>query len=105
MFASAFRPAKLSWHGPRSTACGTRSACTTCCRGPFVPSRMILVEVALGGGSVLSRVTADAVARLGLALGTPVLALIKSMSVEVLGGAAGAPRRPGSDGTKRQLTR
>ena len=47
--------------------------------------RAVLVEVALGGGSVLSQVTADAVARLGLAPGVPVLALIKAVSVEVFG--------------------
>ena len=47
--------------------------------------RAVLVEVALGGGSVLSRVTEDAVARLGLSPGAPVLALIKSVSVELLG--------------------
>jgi molybdate transport system ATP-binding protein len=49
--------------------------------------RAVLVEVALGGGSILSRVTPDAVARLALAPGTSVSALIKSMSIEVLGGA------------------
>ena len=46
--------------------------------------RAVLVEVALGGGSVLSRVTPDAIARLALVPGGPVSALIKSMSVEVL---------------------
>ena len=60
--------------------------------------RAVLVEVALAGGSVLSRVTPDAVTRLALGPGTPVLALIKSMSIEVLGGAQGSPRRPGSGG-------
>jgi molybdate transport system ATP-binding protein len=47
--------------------------------------RASLVEVALGGGSVLARITPDAIARLALAPGTPVTALIKSMSVEILG--------------------
>jgi molybdate transport system ATP-binding protein len=56
--------------------------------------RAVLVEVALGGGSVLSRVTPDAVARLGLAPGVPVSALIKSMSVEVLAGAQGPRAGP-----------
>jgi molybdate transport system ATP-binding protein len=46
-----------------------------------------LVEVVLGGGSLLARVTPDAIARLALGPGTPVTALIKSMSVEVLDGA------------------
>lgn len=45
----------------------------------------VLVEVALPGGALLSRVTSDAIARLGLAPGAPVLALVKSTSIEVLG--------------------
>jgi molybdate transport system ATP-binding protein len=46
--------------------------------------RSVLVEVALPHGALLSRVTSDAVQRLALAPGTPVLALIKSTSIEVL---------------------
>jgi molybdate transport system ATP-binding protein len=46
--------------------------------------RSVLVEIALPSGSMLSRVTPDAVARLGLRPGGPVLALIKSTSIEVL---------------------
>jgi molybdate transport system ATP-binding protein len=45
-----------------------------------------LVEVVAEGAALLARVTPDAVARLQLAVGTPVLALIKSMSVDVLDG-------------------
>lgn len=45
----------------------------------------VLVEVALPGGALLSRVTSDAIARLGLVPGAPVLALVKSTSIEVLG--------------------
>ncbi len=48
--------------------------------------RSVIVEVGLPNGGLLSRVTPDAVARLGLAPGAPVLALIKSTSIEVLGG-------------------
>ncbi len=48
--------------------------------------RAVMVEIALADGALLSRVTQDAVARLGLSLGRPVLALIKSTSIEVLGG-------------------
>jgi len=44
----------------------------------------MLVEVALPGGDLLSRVTPDAVFRLGLVEGGPVLALVKSTSIEVL---------------------
>jgi molybdate transport system ATP-binding protein len=47
-----------------------------------------LVAIDADGAPVLSRITPDAVARLGLAPGVPVLALVKSMSVEVLGDAA-----------------
>ena len=47
--------------------------------------RAVIVEVGLPSGGLLSRVTADAVARLGLSPGQPVLALIKSTSIEVLG--------------------
>jgi molybdate transport system ATP-binding protein len=48
-----------------------------------------MVEVDVGGVSVLARVTPDAVQRLGLASGGPVLAMVKSMSVEVLPTLAG----------------
>jgi molybdate transport system ATP-binding protein len=44
----------------------------------------VLVEIALPDGALLSRVTSDAIVRLGLAPGRPVLALIKSTSIEVL---------------------
>ena len=43
-----------------------------------------MVEVALEGGGLLARVTPDAVARLRLTPGAKVLALIKSMAIEVL---------------------
>jgi molybdate transport system ATP-binding protein len=45
-----------------------------------------LVEAALDGTALLARVTADAVDRLGLAPGRDVLALVKSVSIEVLPG-------------------
>jgi molybdate transport system ATP-binding protein len=45
----------------------------------------VLVEIALPDGALLSRVTSDAIVRLGLEPGRPVLALIKSTSIEVLG--------------------
>jgi molybdate transport system ATP-binding protein len=48
--------------------------------------RAVMVEIALTDGALLSRVTPDAIARLGLSPGGPVLALIKSTSIEVLGG-------------------
>ena len=47
--------------------------------------RSVIVEIGLPNGGLLSRVTPDAVARLGLSPGAPVLSLIKSTSIEVLG--------------------
>ena len=47
--------------------------------------RSLLVEIALPTGAVLSRVTPDAIVRLALSPGAPVLALIKATSIEVLG--------------------
>ena len=46
----------------------------------------MLVEIALPSGGLLARVTPDAIVRLGLAPGGPVLALVKSTSIEVLPG-------------------
>jgi molybdate transport system ATP-binding protein len=43
-----------------------------------------LVEVMLDGAGLLARVTPDAVRRLGLAPGKPVLALVKAMAIETL---------------------
>ncbi|MDR3471175.1 MAG: TOBE domain-containing protein, partial [Devosia sp.] len=57
---------------------------------PHPARHAALVEVAVGEASLLSRITPDAVARLGLAPGAPVAALIKSMSIEILDGAAAA---------------
>jgi molybdate transport system ATP-binding protein len=48
--------------------------------------RSVVVEVGLPEGGLLSRVTPDAVARLALSPGSPVLALIKSTSIEVWDG-------------------
>ena len=48
--------------------------------------RSVVVEIGLPNGGLLSRVTPDAVMRLGLSSGSPVLALIKSTSIEVLPG-------------------
>ena len=47
--------------------------------------RSVIVEIGLPGGGLLSRVTPDAVSRLRLSPASPVLALIKSTSIEVLG--------------------
>ncbi len=46
--------------------------------------RSVVVGIELPSGALLARVTPDAVARLSLSPGSPVLALIKSTSIEVL---------------------
>jgi molybdate transport system ATP-binding protein len=53
---------------------------------PDLARRAVMVEIALPGGALLARVTPDAISRLMLSEGAPVLALIKSTSIEVLGG-------------------
>ena len=50
------------------------------------PRHAALVEIALPSGAFLARVTPDAILRLALAPGVPVLALIKSVAIEVLDG-------------------
>ena len=52
--------------------------------GEHADSHAALVRLELGGGHLLARVTMDAARRLGLRPGAPVLALVKSMSVELL---------------------
>jgi molybdate transport system ATP-binding protein len=47
--------------------------------------RSVLVEIALPSVALIARVTPDAITRLNLAPDRPVLALIKSTSIEVLG--------------------
>ena len=51
---------------------------------PDTTQRSVVVEIALPNGALLARVTPDAVVRLNLTLGSPVLGLIKSTSIEVL---------------------
>ncbi|MGC4051650.1 MAG: TOBE domain-containing protein [Paludibaculum sp.] len=54
------------------------------------PRHAALVEVGLPAGALLARVTADAIDRLRLTPGAPVLALVKSVAIEVLGRAGPA---------------
>jgi len=49
-----------------------------------VQQHSVLVEIALPGGTLLSRITSDALVELALSRAAPVLALIKSTSIEVL---------------------
>jgi len=66
---------------------------------PDPARRAVLVEVGLPDGALLSRVTQDAIARLALSPGGPVLALIKSTSIEVLGDSALATSRGAQSGS------
>ena len=50
----------------------------------------VIVQVAVGSVLVLAEVTRDAVDRLKLAVGTPVYALVKSVSLEVVADAGSA---------------
>jgi molybdate transport system ATP-binding protein len=47
--------------------------------------RSVLVEIAVVEGALIARVTPDAIVKLSLTVGRPVLALIKSTSIEVVG--------------------
>ena len=61
------------------------------------PARQaVLVEVAIGSVALLSRVTPDAVQRLQLAPGAPVLAMVKSVAVDVIPDSRGF--YPGASG-------
>ncbi len=51
---------------------------------PDPARRSALVEIELGGPALLSRVTPDAVGRLRLTPGAPVLALVKSVAIEAV---------------------
>jgi molybdate transport system ATP-binding protein len=65
---------------------------------PDAARRSVVVEVGLPNGALLARVTPDAVVRLGLSPGSPVLALIKSTSIEVMSSAeVGGSLEAGAD--------
>ncbi len=46
----------------------------------------VIVQVAVGGVSLLAEVTRDAVDRLGIQAGAPMHALVKSVSIDLVGG-------------------
>jgi molybdate transport system ATP-binding protein len=51
----------------------------------------VVVQLAVGGVSLLAEVTRDAIARLDIAVGGPLYALVKSVSIDVIGVAADSP--------------
>ena len=60
-----------------------------------------VVQIAIGGTRLLAEVTRDAVARLAITVGTPIHALIKSVSIDVLTSRQGVEQEPKS---QRQAT-
>ena len=48
------------------------------------PSITSIVQIAVGRVRLLAEVTRDAIGRLGIGVGTPLFALIKSVSIEFL---------------------
>lgn len=78
------REVVLSLDVPRAVSVSNVIPATVCNVGQDKPGHAALVELDVGGGLLLSRVTMDAAERLYLRPGTRVLALIKSMSVELL---------------------
>lgn len=64
---------------------------------PGGPLDAVMVQLAIGGLRLTAEVTRDAVARLGLAPGREVFALVKAVSIEVSGAATSAPP-PGAAG-------
>jgi molybdate transport system ATP-binding protein len=52
----------------------------------------VMVQVAVGGILLLAEVTRDAIHNLAIALGTPIYALVKSISIDVVGAQEGGNR-------------
>jgi molybdate transport system ATP-binding protein len=74
----------LSLDAPRNISVNNIVPATVCALRQDTDAHATLVEIDVGGGQLLSRITMDAAERLHLRPGTQVLALIKSMSVELL---------------------
>jgi molybdate transport system ATP-binding protein len=73
----------LALDPPRAVSVNNILPATVSALAEDPPGHAALVGLSLGGGHLLARVTLDAARRLDLRTGTPVLALIKSMSVEL----------------------
>ncbi len=73
----------LALDPPRAVSVNNILPATVSALAEDQPGHAALVGLSLGGGHLLARVTLDAARRLGLHAGQPVLALVKSMSVEL----------------------
>jgi molybdate transport system ATP-binding protein len=74
----------LALDAPRDISVNNIIPSVVCAMRQEAAVHAALVELDVGGGQLLSRITMDAAARLGLRPGVRVLAMIKSMSVELL---------------------
>ena len=80
------REVVLALDAPREISVSNVIPSVVCGVGGDQAGHAALIEIDVGGGVLLSRITMDAADRLRLRSGTRVLALIKSMSIEVIGG-------------------
>jgi molybdate transport system ATP-binding protein len=76
----------ISLEEPRHISVNNIIPATVCGMAEDGPGHAALVELDVGGGQILSRITLDAAQRLRLKPGLRVLALVKSVSVEVMPG-------------------
>jgi molybdate transport system ATP-binding protein len=74
----------LALDAPREVSVNNVIPAIVCGIGEVASGHAALVEIDVGGGVLLARITLDAAERLRLRPGARVLALIKSMSVELL---------------------
>jgi molybdate transport system ATP-binding protein len=76
----------LSLDIPRNISVNNVISATVCALRQDATTHAVLVELDVGGGQLLARVTMDAAERLQLRPGVRVLALVKAMGVELLAG-------------------
>ena len=76
----------LGLDAPRGISVNNVVPAVVCAVGADEAAHAALVEIDVGGGTILSRITLDAAQRLELRPGTRVLAFIKSVSIEVVAG-------------------
>jgi molybdate transport system ATP-binding protein len=74
----------LALDAPREISVNNIIPAVVCAMRQEAAAHAALVELDVGGGQILARITMDAAARLGLRPGVRVLAMIKAMSVELL---------------------
>jgi len=76
----------LALEAPRNISVNNVIAGVVCAVRQDATTHAVLVELDVGGGQIVARVTMDAAERLRLRPGVQVLALIKAMGVELLSG-------------------